>query len=155
MEFIMNDALFWGNCPGLGDDPCVNLTKNGTRDPKDAAPFDRRHVALARAILKQRRAREKMFPDVSFGEPAWDMLLDLYVATGERRHLSISSLAIAAVVPPTTALRHMNALLAAGHVNRSPDPNDGRRCFVRLGREAFGRLDEFLRNSVTSASRQG
>jgi DNA-binding MarR family transcriptional regulator len=61
----------------------------------------------------------------------------------------------AAAVPPTTALRHMKSLCAAGRVTHNTDPHDGRRSCVCMGSEAFNRLDEFLQKSVTNMSRWG
>jgi hypothetical protein len=39
-----------------------------------------------------------------FADPGWDILLDLYAARQEGKQVSVSSLCIAAAVPPTTAL---------------------------------------------------
>jgi hypothetical protein len=43
--------------------------------------------ATADTILNSRRLRTEMFPGALFGEPAWDILLELFVADalGERR----------------------------------------------------------------------
>jgi DNA-binding MarR family transcriptional regulator len=60
------------------------------------------------------------------------MLLDLVVAEGEHKTLSISSLCMAAAVPQTTALRWLNYLVEAGLLLRTPNLNDSRSTFVRL-----------------------
>jgi DNA-binding MarR family transcriptional regulator len=78
-----------------------------------------------------RRERDQLFPGL-FVDPAWDMLLDLGIAREQQRQISVSSLCIAAMCPPTTALRHLEALQKAGLICRSPDPCDKRRMFLTL-----------------------
>lgn len=45
-----------------------------------------------------------------FGEPAWDMIVDLFIAAEENKTVSVSSLCIDASVPMTTVLRWNNIL---------------------------------------------
>lgn len=98
----------------------------------DLPLFDDAMVQRAREALAIRRRRERVFAPGLFGEPAWDMLLDLVVAEGEGKTLSISSLCMAAAVPQTTALRWLNYLVEAGLLLRTPNLNDSRSTFVRL-----------------------
>ena len=76
--------------------------------------------------------RDNKFPANLFGEPAWDCLLDLYLALLEQRQLSASQLCAAATVPPTTALRWLDVLCQKNLAMRRPDPRDGRRTLVNL-----------------------
>jgi DNA-binding MarR family transcriptional regulator len=87
---------------------------------------------LVRKILKARSDRSTLFSEKLFGEPAWDMLLDLYLAELEQQRVSVGSLCVASRVPPTTALRWIAALEHEGLADRKPDPLHGRRIFVRL-----------------------
>jgi len=103
-----------------------------------------RLATFARFILAMRRHRENVFPLVEFGEPAWDMLLDLYVQHVEGHKVSVSSLCTAAAVPPTTALRWMDAMVGRGHFIRSHDPNDGRRVHVGLSPAMISGIESFL-----------
>ena len=103
-----------------------------------------RLVMFARFILMMRRHREGAFPLVEFGEPAWDMLLDLYVQHIEGQKVSVSSLCTAAAVPPTTALRWIDAMVCAGHFVRNPDPGDGRRVHVSLTDSLLGMVENYL-----------
>lgn len=75
-------------------------------------------AARAKEEYANRRRRERTLPGDLFGEPAWDMLLDLYVQKARARPVSIHSLCIASMVPPTTALRWIDRLLACGLVER-------------------------------------
>jgi DNA-binding MarR family transcriptional regulator len=71
-------------------------------------------------------------PKNLFGEPAWDILLDLYASEVEGRQVSISSACVASSVPATTALRWLNTLADSGLVARAPDGSDARRSNLEL-----------------------
>jgi hypothetical protein len=79
---------------------------------------------MLREIIKLRRMRERYFPPDLFADPAWDILLDLKAARQEGQHVSVSSLCIAAAVPPTTALRWITAMTESGMLVRRQDPAD-------------------------------
>ena len=89
-----------------------------------------------RAVIAERRLRDRFLDSDLFGEPAWDMLLDLYAARLEHQRVSVSSLCIAAAVPSTTALRWLRTLTESGLVVRRADPHDKRRVFIELGEPA-------------------
>ena len=93
---------------------------------------------LAEETYRDRRKRARHFPKRLLGEPAWDILLDLYAAAGRGQEVSVSSACLAADAPPSTALRWLQHLEDEGLVERLPDPTDARRHFARLtdaGRE--------------------
>lgn len=98
-----------------------------------------------RAIIRARRLRDLFFKGALFADPAWDMLLDLMVARVERRRVAVSSLCIAAAVPPTTALRWIKALCDQGLFVRVADPEDGRRVFIELADTSAAALAAYLR----------
>lgn len=123
-----------------------------------------RHTAIAREIYAVRRRRHKALPADLFGEPTWDILLDLYIAAREDRRVPTTSACIGAHVPPTTALRWLRILEARGLVEREDDGRDGRRTFVCLTFRGLAAMDqtlEMLGRSIvnvaesTSASRKG
>jgi DNA-binding MarR family transcriptional regulator len=89
-----------------------------------------------RDVIRARRLRDRFFGGGLFEDPAWDMLLDLFAAGLERSQVSVSSLCIAAAVAPTTALRWIGRLTAAGLLDRAADPADRRRAFVTLSPRA-------------------
>jgi DNA-binding MarR family transcriptional regulator len=96
-----------------------------------------------RTILKLRANRRNIFGADVFGEPCWDMLLELYDADLRGRRESVSSLCIASGVPSTTALRWIKVLEREGCVRRIADPHDGRRYFMELtevGKAALDRI---------------
>ncbi|MDX3908379.1 MAG: winged helix DNA-binding protein [Sphingobium sp.] len=87
-------------------------------------------------LLRARRLRDQFFGGDLFADPAWDMILDLMAARLSGERVSVSSLCIAAAVPPTTALRWIRHLTQAGIFERRPDTQDGRRVFIALSDKA-------------------
>jgi hypothetical protein len=96
---------------------------------------------LARSSYRDRRRRSAIFNDASlFGEPAWDILLDLFIAAKERKRLPVTSACIGAAVPATTALRWLTVLEDKGLVLRENDASDARRVFVRLSADGYEKM---------------
>ena len=100
-----------------------------------AASILNKNNALENAIksYKKRRTRDKFFGTSNlFADPAWDILIDLFIAGEKGRAISVSSACIAAAVPSTTALRWVGILEQNGLISRRHDPNDKRRVFIAL-----------------------
>lgn len=91
---------------------------------------------LIRRIIRHRQLRAHFFDAGLFADPAWDMLLDLAASRAENKQVSVTSLCIASGVPPTTALRWIGQLTAAGLLERIEDETDRRRAFLALSDEA-------------------
>jgi len=91
---------------------------------------------LVRRIIRQRQLRGRFLDPELFADPAWDMLLDLTAAAGEKVRVSVSSLCIAAAVPPTTALRWIRQMIETGLLARIEDRQDRRRAFIVLTERA-------------------
>ncbi|NBC36325.1 MarR family transcriptional regulator [Novosphingobium sp. FSY-8] len=99
----------------------------------------------AQAIYRNRRRRSHIFGSEDlFGEPAWDMLLDLYVAEKKQKRIAVTSACIGAAVPPTTALRWIRILEDKKLVIREVDKEDARRTFVRLSPLGCERMDAYF-----------
>lgn len=105
---------------------------------------------LAAVLYRERRLRAQAFDARLFGEPAWDLLLDLFVQQARGHVVSVSSACIAADVPATTGLRWLEILLAEGLVERRVDPHDMRRRLVSLSAEGERRMQDYLRAIGTS-----
>ncbi len=110
-------------------------------DASDPLPID---AGVVRGLVRARRARERYFPADIFADPAWDMLLDLTAARAEGQPVSVSSLCIAACVPPTTALRWIRTLCDAGLFERASDPDDARRAFIALAEPTARAMARYL-----------
>ena len=89
-------------------------------------------VRVLRRIIRERRVRERFFKEARFGEPAWDIILDLTLASFEGKTVAVSSLCIASGVPMSTAMRWINEMIEAGLIDRWIDPTDGRRNLMQV-----------------------
>jgi DNA-binding MarR family transcriptional regulator len=96
--------------------------------------IDAQLLATAKALYAQRRRRDQTFGAHAglFGEPAWDILLDLYITQGQGRLISVTDSTLASQAPATTGLRYLASLADVDLVERVADPTDGRRQFLRL-----------------------
>ena len=109
----------------------------GQDDRSPSIPPDPQRI---RHLISIRRLRERFFSPELFADPAWDILLDLAASRLEHRSVSVSSLCIAAAVPPTTALRWIRLMTEQQLLERRADPADARRMFVDLSDGAFDQL---------------
>lgn len=117
----------------------------GTDD--DAVSGHKVHAHQVRALLRARRLRDQILAPDLFADPAWDILLDLLAARLENNRVSVSSLCIAAAVPPTTALRWIRQLTDRGLLERQADPRDGRRIFIGLSDAGYAALIRWFQHS--------
>lgn len=99
-----------------------------------------RLISFARQALHERRRRMEGFGAGFGGEPAWALLLIIYIGGGGPP--TIGHLADLAAVPLTSALRWLEYLEDQGLVVRSRHPNDARKTFIEItdrGREKMDR----------------
>jgi len=104
------------------------------------APGPAALLEMAKAIRAQRRLRHKYFKKSLFGEPAWGMMLELFIADHAGKEISTTSLCLASDVPATTAHRYIAILMDSGLIIRQPHAKDQRQAIVHLsptGREAM------------------
>lgn len=116
-----------------------------------AEPAERAITEAAKALYTARRRRSQYFQALSglFEEPAWDILLDLFVSEREGREVSVSSACIAANVPSTTGLRWLGVLEEQGAILREPHPSDRRRINLRLSDETRAAMYVYITEVVT------
>lgn len=104
-----------------------------------------RHLNLATAMYRSRQRREKFLGQMAlFGEPAWDMMLDLYIAFLKSKRVSVTSACLAASVPLSTGLRWIALLEKCGLTVRINDATDGRRTYVELAESGLVRMRDFF-----------
>jgi DNA-binding MarR family transcriptional regulator len=101
----------------------------GSPQPAEIPP-EAKHAV--RTIVQLRAHRRSVFGPALFGEPSWDILLELFDAHLKGRSECVSSLCIASGVPGTTALRRIGDLEREGFIIRSADPKDRRRFYLEL-----------------------
>lgn len=116
-----------------------------TGDGKVVQRTEPRPLTLARRAYSLRRRRAAIFGNAElFGEPAWDILLDLFIAHGEGKTVSVSSACIGSAAPATTGLRWLGVLAEEGLVVRENDPEDNRRVLVRLTDAGIAAMERFF-----------
>ncbi|SFO06160.1 MarR family winged helix-turn-helix transcriptional regulator [Sphingomonas sp. OK281] len=89
-------------------------------------------IGVARRLYAMRKVRDEMLGEALFSEPAWNILLDLFISDHEGSRLSVSAVCIGARAPSATALRYLTMLQDADLVERTRDERDARRSHVRL-----------------------
>lgn len=79
-----------------------------------------------------------------FHEPAWDILLDLFIAHERGLATSVTSACNAACVPATTAMRWLATLERRDLVRRWNHERDGRTRLVGLTPQAMEMMLRYL-----------
>ena len=116
-------------------------------DPSDVLPTTADLVSLAERITSIRQMRKQTLPSTLFGEPGWDMMLALYIASKHGQRLTVTNVCDASDAPSTTALRWLDRLVELDMVRRIPHPTDLRVIFIDLAPVAGELLETFLSHS--------
>ncbi len=98
--------------------------------PADGSATAPALAACIRDLLKREARRRGIGGGDVFGDPAWEMLLDLMLANIQDRRVSVSSACIASGAPMSTALRLVGRLVDEGVLHKIPDATDRRRHFL-------------------------
>ncbi|WP_159975675.1 MULTISPECIES: MarR family transcriptional regulator [unclassified Novosphingobium] len=157
---IANELLAMARELEIGESPSAILESlsaeaDGREGGKATASQDHPiWVELARQTYEDRRRRTKIFrSEELFGEPAWDILLDLFIAAKERRRVSVTSACIGSAVPSTTALRWIAILEKQSLLVREADPGDARRVYVKLSARGYAAMLEYFASASRSVVR--
>lgn len=119
------------------------------REARDAVVGGERPIHVAQALLAQRRARRQFLPPSLFHEPAWEILLSLFVAHEQGRTLNVKDLVQLIDAPVTTSQRWIDQLAHMKLVNRVADAADRRRLEITLTEDAAERMSQYL-SSLTA-----
>jgi hypothetical protein len=110
---------------------------------------DEKLATIASSIYQSRRMRANYFDSNLLIDPAWDMLLDLFIQKIRGRRISASGLCLATTVPHTTALRWIVVLEEGGLLRRSKVHEDVLEELVEITPAAFRQMRRFIEDSVT------
>jgi DNA-binding MarR family transcriptional regulator len=99
--------------------------------------------ACARRLYQERQRRADHFGAQMFGEPAWEMLLILYLEEGGERQ-SQTRLADLSGAARSTAMRWIDYLVRKGLAHREDHPTDKRRNFIALSDKGRQLLELYL-----------
>ncbi len=101
----------------------------------------------AEHLYRERQQRMRFFPSNIFSEPAWDILLDLFINAARNRPISITSACIAGGIPATTGLRWLGVLEQEGLLVRETSGDDARVTWVRLSPHGMNAMRAFIEDA--------
>ena len=104
-------------------------------------------LKAARSIVEMQALRRRFFPTAMFGEPAWDILLALYL-TSARANRTVNRLAERSGAPLSTAIRWLHYLEAEGLVLLDTNVHDPAQRQVHLTDKAHRSLRSFLAQNI-------
>ena len=106
-------------------------------------PWKARAEAASR-YLKLRSQRDAIAGPSLLSDPAWDMLLDLFVGHITGRDVSVTSACVASRRPATTSLRYIERMAKQGLIRREKDCNDNRKVYLRMTEKAFRAVAKWI-----------
>lgn len=119
-----------------------------SRDPASLRRATGRMSLNANTIFSFRRRRDQIFEFPIFAEPAWDILLDLYIAQTQQQRVKVSSVGISSGIPQATAHRWIGLLEHWKLIERELDPSDKRRIFLKLTRKCAQKFDRLFERAT-------
>jgi DNA-binding MarR family transcriptional regulator len=121
---------------GVRLDPFVQATPE--------PPQEEIAVATATLLIAMRKLRDRAFGAELFSDPAWSILVELYVALAQGQAMSVGDACVVSALPLTSALRLCRHLQDRNLVVRERDPGDRRRVLLRLSDTAYQALTQIL-----------
>jgi len=120
--------------------------------PSVAVPVigQRKLTELATEILEQRRRRLRFFNPAMFGEPAWDILLLLYVNSAAGIRQTTVKISESLDTPLSSVIRWLGYLEKERMIEREAHPTDRRIMFLHPSEKALGQLEAYLSAMASS-----
>lgn len=119
------------------------------RAPSSLGISDDKLATLAGAIYRMRQHRQAYFDSALFAEPAWDMMLDLFINKVRGARVSTTSLCLAAGVPHATGIRWIRTLREHALLRRYRAPDDGRLMLIEITPKGYQLMRRCLSEGVT------
>lgn len=147
----------------------ITIRDDASGDPevRPLVPTPEDWLETALETYNMRRMREKVFGSPQlFGEPTWDIMLDLFIGELRNTRMQTTSVCIGSQAPQTTALRWIALLEKEDLVHRYRDKTDSRRVYVQLTDRALKAMTRIFyercfammerkRNASTAGVRSG
>ena len=131
-----------------GEQPLPEGRQNKS-SPAQHQPYSPKVLAsFAAKMYRSRRQRDRLLPPSFFADPAWDMLLELFISKVEQKRISVTSLTIAAACPATTALRYLNLLEKTGFAFREDCELDLRVKYISLSDHGYWSMYRTLETQI-------
>lgn len=130
----------------------AGLKKTAKSLPVHPHPSHGLDAVCLRQIVRVHRSRADLFDKNFFADPAWEILLEAYIATLGGPKVSISGLYHASGAPETTAARWIRKLEDDGWLIRLQDLEDGRRSWVQMSQKGYAAMDRYFATLVDAFS---
>lgn len=109
---------------------------------------DSKLAAIASSIRDARERRLNLFDAALFGEPAWDMLLNLFIAKCRGEHMTTSRLCSAGGAPQATGLRWIGQLQKQGLLRRFRAPDDARVMLIEMTPDGYDLMRRYVTDGI-------
>ena len=116
----------------------------------DSFADDAAEEAVAQRLLASQRRRGLHFDAALFRDPAWDIMLVLFIAQCRGIHSSMDHACDMPGVPHATAIRIVQYLAKIGLVECHPNPADPDRTHLALSAEGNRGMRSFLADEATA-----
>lgn len=126
----------------------TRMTEAGSAPPSLGMSDDKLST-LAGSIYRMRQHRQAYFDSALFAEPAWDMMLDLFINKVRGARVSTTSLCLAAGVPHATGIRWIRTLREHGLLRRHRAPDDARLMLIEITTKGYQLMRRCLSEGVT------
>ena len=104
--------------------------------------------AFFTSLLELRRMRERHFGTELFGEPAWDVMLQLMIARIDGTEFKLSELTGNSASPPIASRQYVEELIQARLVDRFENADNEPDFYLSLSSEAARRMAELYRARI-------
>jgi len=128
------------------DFPPMTKPEIKTSRADQTAPTDEELLAVLRTLKRTSDQRSEFFEEGIFGDPCWDILLELTAARIQGQPVPVSSACNATHLPFSTALRNIRRLVDLGIIKRWQDPDDRRRDLLDVEDETFASMKTLVGN---------
>ncbi len=112
-------------------DDMIGSAGHATGTPS-VRPMSPALLARARQARQLRATMSAFLPRDLLVDPAWDMMIDLFIAAGTGERLCVKDLRLMSGESAAGAMRRIDRLQETGLIGRHPDPNDHRRVHIGL-----------------------
>jgi len=105
-------------------------------------------------ILAGRKQRDRFFAPALFSNPAWDLLLHLYVATAEEGGMSVPDCCANSSTPKGVALRWLDYFQQEEMVVETTDPEHTDQTLIRLSETTHLAVSAYLASLIALGLRE-
>jgi DNA-binding MarR family transcriptional regulator len=112
-------------------------------------------LALATAARAITRLRVRIFPDVGFANPAWAIMLEIFIREANGLRVSLDQLTAEEDLPPLVVYRSLNLLIDKGLIERSEPKSDQQAVRLSLSLAGKRKMMELLLESAAYTRRRG